>query len=111
MKVQKLPLVGYIYASFVLIILTATAVGLTFNNLPPVVPLLFGLPTGMEQLVKTPFLFAAPGSALIITILNTVIAVYLKDEYLKKILAVSSLFISLLSAITVVKIILLVGFR
>lgn len=110
MKIQKLPLVGYVYASFVLITLSATVIAATLSNLPPVIPLFFGRPAGAGQLVPTFGLFIAPGAALIITLLNTILAIYLTDNFLKKILAVSSFFISLLSVITIIKIILLVGF-
>lgn len=110
MQIRKLPLVGYIYAAFTLIVISAGTIAATYNNLPPVIPLFFGRPGGSGQLIATAGLFIAPGAALIITLMNTVLAVYLKDDFLKKIMAVSSFFISLLAMITVVKIILLVGF-
>lgn len=110
MKIQKLPLVGYIYAALALVVISVGIIAITYNNLPPVIPLFFGRPGGNGQLIATPGLFIAPGASLVITLINTGLALYLKDDFLKKIMAVSSFFISLLAIITVVKIVLLVGF-
>jgi hypothetical protein len=76
-------------------------------NLPPQSPLYYGLPRGEKQL--------APPLSLILPILisslfvavNSIIAYYANSKYLKNILVLAGLFISLLSVITVVQILLL----
>jgi hypothetical protein len=78
--------------------------------LPPVVPLFYGLPSGSEQLVQTLGLILVPMVGLIITITNVVINGFVEDNFLKRILIISSTFISILLTITIIKIIFLVGF-
>jgi hypothetical protein len=78
--------------------------------LPPQVPLFYGRPAGSAQLTTTLGLFIAPGVSLLITIINFFICLSVKDDFLKKILAISSIVIAILMAITITKITLLVGF-
>lgn len=110
MPIQKLPLSGYIYSSIGLSVLTALLVIITKFNLPPVVPLFYGRPVGPEQLVGAWGLIVAPGVSLLITVINIILASRLSDDFSKRVLSVTSLFISVLIAVTVFKIISLVGF-
>lgn len=110
MHIQKLPFKGYFYLAIGVDVLCSLLLALTRANLPPVTPLFYGLPVGNQQLVPSIGLLVAPAVALAITVINIILALYLKEVFLKKVLAVSSFFISLLSIVTVAKIILLVGF-
>lgn len=97
-------------ASVVIDVVTSLAIVILKNFLPPVLPLFFGLPTGETQLVGHLGLLIAPAAAFLLTILNLNVSLLIKDQFLKKILAVSALVVSVLIVITIVKIILLVGF-
>jgi hypothetical protein len=107
---KKLPFRGYVYSALALDLIAVLTVFLVKNNLPPVVPLLYGRPAGNEQLISTYGLILAPIAAAIITIMNIFLASYIKDEFIKKVFSVASLFVSVLATITVIKIVLLVGF-
>lgn len=110
MPIKKLPFKGYVYLAVIVNFICLAIVAATHSNLPPVVPLFYGLPIGSSQLISSWGLTIAPLSALLISAINILIASYLKDAFLKKMLAVASFFVSFLAIITVVKIILLVRF-
>ena len=107
---KKLPLRNYVYSALALDFAVALTVLLVKGNLPPVVPFLYGRPVGVGQLVSAYGLLIAPITAAIITIINIVLASYIRDEFIKKIFSVASLFVSILATVTVIKIVLLVGF-
>jgi len=79
------------------------------NCLPPEVPLFYGLPIGEEQLTKSMFLILPPVVAIIFTIINSVAVNVIKDDFVQKTLLAITLFVSLLTSITVIKIILLIN--
>lgn len=95
--------------SLVLLILTAVLFGLLRDKLPPEVPLYYGKPPGAKQIAAKNFLLLPLALSLTLSALNYAIANFLKDNYLRSILAVLSLFLSLISVIAVLKIIFLVG--
>jgi hypothetical protein len=107
---KKLPLKGFIYSALALNLLTALSVLLAKGNLPPVVPLFYGKPVGGEQLIATLGLMIAPLIVTAVTAINIFLASRINDDFIKRVLSIASFFVSALSAITVVKIILLVGF-
>lgn len=78
--------------------------------LPPLAPLFYGRPMGEAQLTKTLGLLIAPGVGILITLLNLFLSLGIKDDFLKKLLAISAIIISVLTTITIIKIVLLVGF-
>lgn len=83
---------------------------LRWQHLPPVVPLWYSLPWGTDQLAAPLWLLVLPlGSALIFGI-NVVISAYLLTDYLLfiQLAYLTSFLVSLLSFITLVKIIFLV---
>ena len=98
--------------------LVATAINVTVllllillrKFLPPLAPLFYGRPLGEAQLTTTFGLLIAPGVSLLITILNLGLSLWANDNFIKKLLAVSAIVISTLTAITITKIVLLVGF-
>lgn len=108
--IERLPMKRFMYSSIGLSLFTALAILGLKGLLPPEVPLFYGKPTGEEQLVPTLGLLIAPGVSLLIVILNTIFVGLTKDVFLKKALIISSLFVSVLTTITVIKIIFLVGF-
>jgi hypothetical protein len=81
-----------------------------WKNLPPLVPLWYDKSWGTEQLADPHWLFILPFSSIIIFLINVIISVYLVSEYLvfTQMASLSSLLISILSAITLMKIIFLI---
>lgn len=107
---KDLPYKGCIYLSVFLNAASIVVILILKGNLPPVVPILYGLPVGTEQLTPTLGLLLAPLAGFIITAINTLISLFSKNVFLKRFLIISSAFVSLLLTIAIVKIILLVGF-
>lgn len=107
---EKVPFKGYIYTSIAINVAVAVFIWLLSSFLPPVVPLLYGKPTGEGQLVPTLWLMTGPAVSVLVTFINTFLAAMLKNLYAKKIVIISAFLVSLLTTVTVVKIILLVGF-
>lgn len=96
--------------AFILAVLSTVGIALTKTFLPNIIPLFYGKPTGAEQLADFWLFFLIPGVSFLITTANLLISNSVKDDFVKKTLAVSALVISLMAATSVVKIILLVGF-
>jgi len=107
---KKVTYRNYFLAAAILEIVTAFTVLLIKKFLPPLVPLFYGRPTGEGQLTTTLGLLIAPSASFLITISNLFLSLWVKDDFLKRILAISALAVSVLTIITIVKIVLLVGF-
>jgi hypothetical protein len=107
---KKVIFKNYFLAAIIINFTTALSVILLRDFLPPLVPLFYGRPAGVAQLTNTFGLLIAPGVSFLIIVLNLGTSLLVKDDFLRKALAVSATIISLLTTITVIKIILLVGF-
>ena len=79
------------------------------KNLPPVVPLLYGKPYGAEQIVPQVFLVLPEIVAIVLIIINSLLSIKTKEEFLQKVLVGSMIVYTLLGAITTIRIIFLVG--
>lgn len=93
-----------IFASFVLI-------GLEWTNLPLQVPLFFGRPWGEDQLAAKAFILLLPAISLVVTLINNFLArIYFKKEkdFFAETAIMSSLIVTLLTSISLIKIIMLV---
>lgn len=101
---------NYFLAAIIINVGVVLTLFLFRSALPPLVPLFYGRPMGEAQLTKTLGLLIAPGASILITILNLCLSLWVKDDFLKKLLAISAIVISALTIITIIKIILLVGF-
>ncbi len=101
---------NYYYAGLILNFVVVLAVVFLKDFLPPIVPLLYGQPVGAGQLVNRLELLIAPGISTIIIGVNVLLSLTTKDSFSKKVLAISSLAICILTTITVIKIFFLVGF-
>ena len=106
---NRLPLKNYIYLAFGINIFLILAVLVFRAILPPQVPLFYGEPVGERQLVGSVSLLLAPLFALTVIFINTFIASKIDDIFAKKVLIVSSLFVSILVFITLTKIFFLIG--
>ena len=109
-KFRELPFKTHILIAFGLSLLVVVLIVLIKSFLPPEVPLFYGRPVGETQLTKTLGLTIAPGISIMILILNSFLSILTTNMFVKKILITSALVASLLTAITVVRIIFLVGF-
>jgi len=79
------------------------------NNLPPQIPLFYGLPEGEEQLASSLTLALPSLLSLIILLLNLGLSFIIQEEFIKRALILSSLLVALFSLITTFKIFFLVG--
>jgi len=77
--------------------------------LPPVVPLMYGLPVGEEQLVAKGFLTIPSAVSVILIIVNVIIAKFSSASFIQKVLVGLTIAITLLSAVTTMKIFFLVA--
>lgn len=105
-----LPFKNYILISIGVNIVVIIAI-LIFKKsmLPPEVPLFYGLPEGQEQLANSYALIFPSIVSIFITLLNSTIASFIRDGFLKKSLIVSGIFSVLFPLATILKIIFLVG--
>ena len=101
---------SYIYFSITLNVLTALIILLFKSVIPPVVPLLYGRAIGESQLVGHFGLLIAPGASLFITFINLFLSSITEDLFLKRVYVASAFLVSILTTITVIKVIFLVGF-
>lgn len=89
--------------------LVVTLVLIFQKNLPPVVPLFYGLPQSEAQLAPSYALSLPPLISLIIVGVNTLIGKLLKNSFLQNVLIALIIATTAFSTITVVKIFFLVG--
>ncbi len=91
-------------------ITSLSAIALRWNNLPPMVPLWYSRPWGIDQLASPYWLFILPIGSLMLYSVNRAISTYVTAEYLifTQVLYLTSLLITLLSLVTLVKILFLV---
>lgn len=79
-------------------------------NLPPLVPLWYSRPWGADQLASPLWLFVLPVGSILLYVVNLAIVLYLTKEYLvfTQIIFLTSLLVSLLTCMTLIKILALV---
>ncbi|HEX8923171.1 MAG TPA: hypothetical protein VF828_00370 [Patescibacteria group bacterium] len=94
-----------------LIILQLAVIFFKFNDLPPQVPLYYSLPWGEKELANSASLFMLPVYSIIVFLVDSSLAAALlnKSVLFSRLLLISSLVFSLLSCITLFKIIFLVS--
>jgi hypothetical protein len=107
---KKVVFGNFFLSAIVINVVSCIGILILRGFLPPIIPLLYGRPEGVEQLTQPLWLFIAPGISLVITFVNLSLSNWSTDVFLKKILAVTALTVSLINLITVIKIVLLVGF-
>ena len=77
--------------------------------LPPQIPLFYGLPVGEEQLSPSIGLIIPSGLSFVISLVNLLLWLKIKDDFLKKVLMISSYVVALFMTVTTLKIIFLVA--
>lgn len=108
-EIFSLPYREFFFSCFAANLAVAVTILVLQNNLPPVVPLLYQLPIGEEQLVSRIFLIIPSLAALLILAVNLFLLKISKDSFVQKVLVGLSIAITLLASITSIKIFLLVG--
>lgn len=106
---EKLAFKNLIYSSVALNIINLLTVIILQKFLPPQVPLFYGLVEGEEQLTSSIGLIIPAGLSISLLLTNCAISLLLENRFLQKTLTTTSFTVSLLSAITVAKIVFLVG--
>lgn len=108
-NISKLPHLQLIYYSIVTNVIVILGVLLLKKYIPPEIPLYYGLPEGNNQIATAEELIIPSMAALVIILINISIASVIQNEYLKRALIIVSLVITLLSLITTLEIVFLVG--
>jgi hypothetical protein len=97
-----------IFVFFVNLLLVVFVISMQ-SFLPPVVPLLYGLPKGEEQLVPKLFLASPALASELVLIVNALLIKLIKDDFLQKSLFYLIVAVCALCAITTLRIFFLVG--
>ena len=112
MKRNFLPDIEYKEMFFTCIVVSIFLTVVIFflqESLPPVVPLLYGLPSGKEQLVPRLFIGLPLVVSSLVAIINLSLSRLTKDIFLKKIFVGLTVATTILATITTIKIFFLVG--
>lgn len=92
------------------ILLTLLFLLIYWQKLPPQVPLFYSKPWGEEQLVSPIYLSLPSGISVTFLVVNTFFASLLPENiFLKRILVIGAVLASILSAITIIHIVLLIS--
>jgi len=97
--------------NIILIVLQLAILIIKFNSLPQQVPLYYSLPWGEGQLAAAASLFLLPTFSIIILLLNNLIATFFLKiiPLFSRLLPIFSLIFSLLSSISLIRIIILIS--
>lgn len=101
----KTELYYFLMLNLVIIIISLSI----YKILPPEIPLFYGLPIGSSQIASKWLLSIPPISSLVILGVNVGLSKIVREEFLKKTLILSAMFITMLSTITTLKIIFLIA--
>jgi hypothetical protein len=108
-NITKLPFLKLVYLSIAINVVVIVAVLVFKKYIPPQVPVFYGLPEGENQLANMEELIIPSMASLLVILINISLASLLKNDYLKRTMIIVSLTISLLSLITTLEIVFLVG--
>lgn len=106
---EKLPLKNLFIYSVVISTITLISGLLAQIILPPEIPLFYGLPQTTVQLSSSFMIILPSLISIFITLINAFMSIKVDDNYLKKVLAFTTISVSILGTITTFKIISLVG--
>ena len=104
-----LPFKKLILASFLINCLVILSIIFLQKQLPPEIPLYHGLAEGTGQLAPSLSLSLPAVISLLVVILNTLLSIFLKNRFLKKILITAMPVVTFFSTIAILKIFFLVG--
>lgn len=98
-----------IYFSIIINLITGVLILLVRNNLPPEVPLFYGLAEGESQLTSPIGLLLPSAFSLFIISAHATLSFFWKDDFLRQTLILAGFAVTIFSVIATVKTILLVG--
>lgn len=108
-SVSKLPFLKLIYLSIFLNVFTMLGILLLKKNISPELPLFYGLPEGESQIASNEELIIPSMISLLVILINITISSVLQNEFLKRVLIIVSLIITLLGLTTTLEIFFLIG--
>lgn len=108
-QIENLPFKKFIYLFLLLNIFTLLFIFVVMNKLPPQVPLYYGLARSEAQLGTPSSLVIPCLFSLVALLINLVIASFIENDFLRKTLILAGFAGILLSTITVIKIVFLIG--
>lgn len=106
---KEIPYTKLVYFILLLNTLLLILLFIFKKDIPPEVPLFYGYPDGEDQLTQKANLAIPPLISIMTILINSTIAYFTKDSFIKKTLVIASFAITFLSVLTTVKIVLLVG--
>jgi len=108
-KIEDIPFKKFLYVSAVINIVTISFVVISRKYLPPIVPLFYGLAKSESQLAPNIYLVLPNTLASLILFLNILMTFLFENDHIKKTLIVTPFIVTILSTITTIKIIFLIG--
>lgn len=106
---NNIPYWPFVQAGLVINLLVIVFSFVFQKALPPEIPLFYGLAEGGEQLTSSIFLFVPSAVALLILIANIILASFVSDVLIKKILIVAGITATFFATITGLKIFFLIA--
>lgn len=96
---------------FAITVASVIAIVFRLTSLPPLVPLWYSRPWGTDQLANPMWLFILPASNILMYATNVCLAIFFTAEYLifTQMIFLTSLLVSLLSFIALIRILYLIG--
>lgn len=108
-SLNKIPFRNLIFLSLIINLTALALVIVLQRNLPPQIPLFYGLPKTKEQLSGSSSLIIPSIIAIGVMLINILISQITNEEFFKKTLILTGTVSAFLSIITTVKIIFLIG--
>jgi hypothetical protein len=106
---KKIPFTKLLYLSLAVNFLVIIFFLIFRNNIPPEIPLFYGFPEGQDQLTQRGNLVLPSLVSIITIVLNSSIAYFSSDDFIKKTLVITGFALTFLSVVTTIKIAFLVG--
>jgi hypothetical protein len=106
---SEIPFFNLLLFSLFICIGTIAALIFLKDHIPPQVPLFYGLPEGEEQLTSTTGLTIPSFVALIVIVVNTILATIFENNFVRNSLVLTSFAVTLFATITTIKVLFLVG--
>lgn len=105
-NLKNIPFIRVISFFLLLNVISVILIIIFSKYLPPQVPLNYGLPRGERQLTQPTLLILPVLLSSFFILLNSVFSLIIKPSFLKNVLIISGVFVSVLSLITVIRIIM-----
>ena len=108
-QLESIPYLKSVFVFGTINILSMVFVLFIRRNLPPEIPLFYGLAEKENQLTPPSMLLVPNTLALLFMLINILIIMFIKNDFLKKALVMSGFAVTTLATVTTVKIVFLVG--